>query len=30
MKRYLKHDRYRLDEHEAGSLWYAVRRELKD
>lgn len=28
MKRYLKNDRYRLTEHEAGNLWYAVRREL--
>ncbi|MBK8165093.1 MAG: von Willebrand factor type A domain-containing protein [bacterium] len=29
MKRYLKHDRYRLEERQAESLWYAVRRELK-
>lgn len=29
MKRYLKHDRYRLEDREAESLWYAVRRELK-
>ncbi len=28
MKRYLKNDRYRLTEHEAGNVWYAVRREL--
>jgi Ca-activated chloride channel family protein len=28
MKRYLKNDRYRLTEHEAGNLWYSVRREL--
>ncbi|MBM4130919.1 hypothetical protein FJ250_07800, partial [bacterium] len=30
MKRYLKHDRYRLEDREAESLWYAVRRDLKD
>lgn len=29
MKRHLKHDRYRLEDREAESLWYAVRRELK-
>ena len=28
MKRYLKNDRYRMTEHEAGNVWYAVRREL--
>lgn len=30
MKRYLKHDRYRLDDHQAENLWYRIRGELKN